>query len=157
MSEPLELRLVQAVQTAIRAITVAGGYFYTVEADAVKLDPNASVEELMRPNGDRPFVLIEVQPDEWEYSPANQCKLITRLVLHWVSDSTPTDDTSRLQTYYRGCADLEKALAADISLGGLAVDVRITERSVDYQLNGAQVWAKVAVDIRSHRTVGVPA
>lgn len=156
MTEPKEFLIVQSVQAALQAIKVSSGAYYTVAASAVKLDPNASIEDLIRPDGPRPFVLIELKPDVWEYSPANQTTLTLPMVVHWISDSTPTDDASRLKTYLRGCADVEKALAVDIARGGLAVDTRITERSMDLSMAGAQVWAQIGIQIRSHRTVGEP-
>lgn len=157
MPEPRELLIVQSVQTALLAIAVAGGYYSTVAAGAVKLDPNASVESLMRPDGPRPFVLLELKPDTWEYSPANQVKLTLPMVVHWVSDSTPTDDTSRLQVYLRGCADVEKALAVDITRGGLAYDTRVVSREMDLAMDGAQVWAQIGIEIRVNREFGAPA
>lgn len=157
MAEPLELQIVQSVQAALQAISVAGGYYYDVVASAVKLDPNQAVEDLIAPAGPRPFVIVEVKPDgEWVYEPSNRLRLVQKLTLHWVSASTPTDDTSRLQTFYRGCADVERSIAADHSRGGLAVDTRITGRTLDLAVDGAQVWASIDVDVLSRRTYGAP-
>lgn len=156
MSEPREFLIVRDVQAALRAISVSAGAYTSVADAAVKLDPNASIEDLIRPDGPRPFVLIELKPDGWEYSPANQVRLTLPMVVHWVSESVPTDDKSRLQTYLRGCADVERALAVDISRGGLAYDTRITERTLDLSMPGSQVWAQIAIEVRVHREFGQP-
>jgi hypothetical protein len=156
MSEPREYQIVQSLQAALQAISVAGGYYFDVVATAVKLDPNQDVEDLIAPGGPRPFVVLELKPDTWEYTPAGQLRLAVKLAVHWVSDSTPTDDASRLQTFFRGCADVERAIALDISRGGLAVDTRITGRTLDLAVDGAQVWAVLDVEILTRRTYGSP-
>lgn len=156
MSEPRELQVLQHLQAALQAISVAGGSYYDLAALAVKLDPNVNVESLIAPDGPRPFIVLEWKPDAWEYAPASQLRLTLKPVVHWVSESVPTDDTSRLQTFLRGCADVERAIAQDTSRGGLAVDTRIVGRTLDLAVDGAQVWAVVDVEIHTRRTYGSP-
>lgn len=156
MPEPIEFRILQNLQTALLAISVAGGYHYTVAAGAVKLDPNQNVEALIASGGPRPFVVLQLQPETWEYDPANQARLVLPVTIHWISDSTPTDDTSRLQTYLRGCADVEQAIAVDITRGGYAFDTKIVKRELDLAVDGSQVWAMVDVEIALRRTYGAP-
>lgn len=157
MPEPIDLQIVQHLQAALGAMRVADGYHFDVAATAVKLDPNHQVEDLIAPTGPRPFVILELTPDEgWEYQPAEQLHLALRVTIHWVSDSTPTDDNSRLQTYLRGCADVERAIAQDVTRGGLAVDTRIVKRLYDTAVDGAQVWAQIDVEITLYRQYGAP-
>ena len=156
MSEPIEYLIVRDVQAALQAATVAGGYHYTIAAAAVKLDPNHEVEALVAPDGPRPYVLIEVSPDEWQYVPSNDVTLVTKLNVHWVHDTDPTADEDLLLRYYRGCADVERALMQDISRGGRAVDTRITSRTPGRDTDSAQVWATLAVEIHQVRTCGAP-
>jgi hypothetical protein len=155
-ADPIEFRIIQNLLAALQAITVAGGYHYTVAATAVKLDPNQGIEALIAPGGPRPFVLIEVTPETWQYWPASQVELALPVKIHWVSESTPTDDASRLQTYWRGCADVEKTIAVDISRGGLATDTRITQRTLETVPDGSEVWAAIDVAMKLHRTYGQP-
>ncbi len=155
MPEPIEFQIVQNLQTALRAIAVASGYHYDVVATAVKLDPNQGVEALIPPDGPRPFVLIDVGKDRWEYFPAGELRLVLPVTIYWVSESLPTDDNSFMQTYFRGCADIERAIAIDPGRGALASDTRITGRTLD-SLGGAQVWAVIDVAISLRRTYGQP-
>ena len=154
--EPIDYQIVRNLQTALQAIAVGSGYHYTVAATAVKLDPNQNVEALIAPDGPRPFIVLELTPETWAYYPASQVRVVMSLTIHWVSESIPTTDESRLQTYLRGCADVERAMAIDVTRGGLAVDTRIVKRAFDTAIDGAQVWAMVDVALSLHRTFGAP-
>ena len=156
MSEPREFRIVQNLQAALLAISVTAGYHFDVDSLAVKLDPNCDIESLIAPNGPRPFVLLQVLPEQWEYRPSMRVTVTLPVVVHWVSDSIPTDDDSRLQTFFRGVADVEQALTQDITRGQLATDTRIVKRTFDTAVDGSQVWAMVEAEIRIDRTYGAP-
>lgn len=157
MPEPIDFQIVQDLQAALGAMSVSTGYHYTVAVTAVKLDPNHEVEDIIAPTGPRPFVILELTPDEgWEYQPAEQLVFRLPLTIHWVSDSTPTDDASRMQTYLRGCADVERAITRDITRGGLAQDTRLVKRTFDTAVDGAQVWAQIDLEIFVYRTYGAP-
>lgn len=157
MPEPSEYLIVRNLQTALLAIAVASGYHFGVAALTVKLDPNHDVESLIAPDGPRPFVIIEVKPDTWEYTHANRiARLVLPMTIHWVSDSDPTVDESRLQTYFQGCSDVERAIAKDISRGGLAIDTRILTRTYDTVVDGKQIWAQVHIEISTKRIYGQP-
>lgn len=156
MAEPIDYQIVTNLQTALRAMSVGSGYHYTVTSTAVKLDPNQGIESLIAPGGPRPIVILEVPPESWTYFPASQVRIAMAVTVHWVSDSTPTDDASRLQTYLRGCADVERAIAVDTTRGGLAVDTRIVKRTPEPVGDGSQVWASVDLEILVHRTYGQP-
>lgn len=156
MPEPIEYLIVRNLQTALLAISVAGGYHYDVAGLAVKLDPNQDIEALIAPEGPRPFLVLEVLPERWEYFPANQVRLTLPVTIHWVGQSDPTVDESRLQTYLRGCADVERALAIDIGRGGYATDTRIVRRTLDPRPDGAETWAIIETAIAVNRTYGAP-
>lgn len=156
MPEPIEYRAILNLQATLQAISVAGGYHYDVVDAAVKLDPNVAVESLINPAGTRPLILIEVNPGRWEYQQAGALKVRLPLTVHWVSESTPTDDTSRMKTFFRGCADVEKAAAVDINRGGLASDTRVTKQTFDTAVEGSRVWAQIEIDIWLHRQYGSP-
>lgn len=154
--EPSEYQIIVDVQTALLQIAVARGYHFDMAALTVKLDPDQDVEALIGPGGPRPFIVLEVKPDSWKYSPANRATLVLPLLIHWVSESMPTDDASRLLTYFRGCADVERAIAADISRGGRAIDTRILTRTYNTAVDTSQVWASIDVQIDSRRVYGQP-
>lgn len=156
MPQPNELQIVTNLQQALQGMAIASGYHFDVQAAAVKLDPNCDVESLIAPEGPRPFLVLEVKPDAWEYFPAKRVKVTLPVTIHWVSDSIPTDDASRLTTFMCGLADVERAIAADVGRGGFAVDTKITKRSYSTALDGAQVWAIVDVEITTHRVYGQP-
>jgi hypothetical protein len=154
--EPNEFRIVQNLQQALQGIAIAGGYHFDVLSTAVKLDPNCNVESLIAPGGPRPFIVIEVKPDGFTYSPAKRTTVALPLTIHWVSDSTPTDDTSRLQTFYRGLADVERAIVADVSRGGFAIDTEITKRTYSTAVDRSQVWSMTDVEVKTRRVYGQP-
>ena len=155
MPEPIEWRILQNLQTALRAISTASGHHYSVASAAVKFDPNQSVEELAE-SLNPPFLIIEYVPETWQYFPASQVKLLMPLTVYWVHDTTPTDDNSRMQVFLRGCADVEAAISIDHTRGGLAYDTRIVKRAPEHVGDGARVWAVVDLEIALHRTFGQP-
>lgn len=157
MPEPIAYQIVLTLQQALQAIAVASGYHFDVAATAVKLDPNQDIESLIAPDGPRPFILLELPPQPPpEYHPAGQIRQVLPVTVHWVSDAIPTDDTSRMLTFFRGLADVERAVAVDPTRGGLAVDTRIGQQSFDTAVDGAQVWAQIEIEISLHRTYGAP-
>ncbi len=161
MLEPLEFRIAQSLQTALKGITVAGGFHYDLAGTAVKLDPNHEAGDLIPganpPFGPpRPFVLLDLsEPDVFEYGQANEVIVLTPFTVVWVHDSDVADDDSLTKTYFRGLADVEKALAADITRGALASDTRVLNRQMR-EAEGREVWALVSGQVRSHRTYGAP-
>ncbi len=167
MPEPIEYLVMLDLQTALRQISIHDGYFHDVAGLAVKLDPNQGVEELVDPNGARPFLVLEKRPERWEYSGAvdyllggtpgmDQFLLTMPVVIHWINRSDPTIDESRMQEFFRGCADIETAIGIDRTRGNLAVDTRVTQRTYDEAFDSAQVWAMVEAEVRIYRTLGLP-
>lgn len=155
-ADPREYQIIRNLQAALQAISVAGGYHFDVTAVAVKLDPNHKVEDLIAPDGPRPFIIVELTAERWQYFPASELKLVVPVTIHWVSDSVPTVDESRMQTYFKGCADVEQAIALDTGRGGLATDTRIVRRTFDTAVDGSQVWALLDAAITVNRTYGQP-
>lgn len=154
--DPLEFQIVQNLQTALRSISVANGYHYDIESLAVKLDANHDVESLIGDQALRPFLILELPPDVYEYvEKPNRILLRMPFIIHAVNDTDPTDDDAMLKGYWRLCADVEKAIAVDITRGELATDTRIFEREIR-GLDGQLVWAMVKGEIREHRTYGEP-
>lgn len=168
MPEPHDYRLLLNLKAALQAISVAAGFFYTVDDAAVKLDAEHGVEELIAPNGPRPFVLIELRAESWEYHPSGEVLYTLPLTVHWVHTPAPMDDVvlnaptapedeDRLRFYCRGVADIEQALASDAGRAGLSVDTRITGRRWNPTTGGQDVWAEIDVELSVYRRYGVPA
>lgn len=158
MTEPREYRAVLALQALLQGIG-GSGYFYPIVGTVVKLDPNHGVDELVATNAPRPFVLLQVWPDQWRYDPHGQVVLVVPVTLHHVNDSDPTRDTDRLVTYWRGCADVEVALTPagfNTDLGGAAREVRILERMLNPETVGSVVWAQIKAEITIDREYGKP-
>ena len=156
-ADPIEFRIVQHLQTALLAISMAGGYHHDVTALAVKLDPDQNVEALIAPDGPRPFLVLDPQPETWDYAEMpNMVHLVFPVTVHWIGAAVPDDDDSRLQSFFRGCADIEQAITQDGERGGLAVGTRIVKRTLDLAVGGTQVWALVDLEIHVRRTFGQP-
>lgn len=167
MPEPIEYLVMLDLQTALRQVSIIDGYFHDLAGLAVKLDPNQGVEELIDPSGARPFVVLEKRPERWEYSGAvdyalastpgmAQVLMTMPMVVHWINRSDPTMDESRMQTFFRGCADIEAAIGLDRTRGGLAVDTLVVQRTYDEAFESAQVWAMVELEVQIYRTLGLP-
>ena len=168
MSEPLEFRALQALQAALQGVAGAG-YYYDLAASAVKLDPDQGVDELLEAFGPRPYVILEVTPDRWAYNyGADQVKVVLPVTVHWVHEPTRTSDqmlgepesahdADRLQVFWRGCADVERAIGRDVHLGGLVTDTRILNRRwVPSEQDSQRIWAAIETEITLHRTYGQP-
>lgn len=156
MPEPISFRIVQDLQTALRSIAVAGGYFYDVASVAVKLDPDSANDAVRAPGGVRPLILLQVSPERREYQPAGEVRLVLPVTVNWVQESDATDDDSRMQVFFRGCADVEQAITVDLSRGGLVIDTRIVQCVNNDDLEGSQVWAQIEVEIAMFRQYGRP-
>ncbi len=156
MPEPSDYLAIVNLQEAMQAINVGAGYFYDVRGTAVKLDPNHDVAALAGVDGPRPFVVLEVQPETWDYMPAMRVKVTMPVTVHWISESDPARDENVLQTFFRGCADVERAITRDLTRGGRATDTRIVKRTNNRDADGSEVWAMVDLVIASIRTFGEP-
>jgi len=160
MPEPLDYQIVLNLQTALVAISVASGYHYDMPAGAVRLNPDLDVESLIAPDGPRPFIFFKLGDQQWpreQYQPAMRLAHILPVTIAWVQDSDATTDAALLQTFFRGAADVEQAVAgtpASLTRGGLAVDTRIT--GIRQAGEGAEVWAVVDLEIKTMRTYGQP-
>lgn len=173
MTEPLEYQILLALQARFQQMSTDAGYFYGVDDSAVHLDPENGVDVLMGPDETgrkvRPFVVIEpVDGEEWNYEPANQLKFVLPVLVHWVHTAVPASDVvtgvpmppsdaARVRLYWRGCADIEKALnrSNDPGLGGLATDVRIVDRKwIGGPEVGQDVWAQLTLHVHTRREFG---
>jgi hypothetical protein len=160
VQEPIEYQLLTHLRDALAAITIGEGYHYDVRGTAVKLDPNHDVDDLIGVEGGppppRPFVLIELTSDAWTHMPSMRARIEVRATIHWVHDSDPTRDADRIQTYLRGCADVERAILVDLTRGGLATDTRILRRTFETSVDSSLVWGAIEIVMPTIRTFGEP-
>lgn len=170
LPEPIEFRIVQSLQAALKGIKTADGYHHTVKGWAVKLDPDHNVEDLI-PGGSeplgppRPWIVLDVSPTpSFDYMERPmRVRIAMPFVVHAVHDSDPTDDDAKLRTFFRLCADVEQSLVDDfggpagsgIARAGLAVMTTVTGRSMRDR-EGQEVWAQVAGNVVLHREFGAP-
>ena len=157
MPEPVELQILLNAQAALQAITTAAGYYLTVTPDAVKLDPDFAVESFIRASGVRPLIYLQPKPEEWRYVGMPQVlDLRWPLTVHWIQSTDASSDTARAEAFFRGCADVERALTQDVSRGGLAVDHRIVTRTFNLAEDGTEVWAEIETLVIVRRRYGQP-
>lgn len=144
------------LQEALLGISIDSGYHHDIAEFAVKLDPNHEVETMIGGQPLRPFLILELLPDRFEYvEKPSRVRVLMPFTIHAVNESDPKLDDALLATYLRLVADVERAIAGDIERGGLATDTRILRRRM-HDLGGEQVWAMVEGEIREHREYGEP-
>lgn len=157
MPAPIDFLILANLQQALQTIAVGDGYHFDVRGTAVKMDPNQNVEELVELDDPmRPFIAIEVLPLVFEYQPAKRVKVRRPVKVHWVKESRPERDEDLLETFARGCADVEKAIAVDITRGGHAIDTRITGATLNRDEDGSEVWVEIDAEVQLIRTYGEP-
>lgn len=156
MAESIEYQILLSIQTALKSITIAGGYKHDLASLAVKLDADAKVEEIIGAAGARPFIVLEPHAKQRTYQEApNGMRVIWPITVHFINDSDPVEDPAMLLTYSRMVEDAEKALAVDRERGNLAVDtvLRADEKRT---YEGSLVWALIPFEVLFHRTYGSP-
>jgi hypothetical protein len=156
--EPQDYLALTNLQTQLQAMSVDGGYHYDIPAGAVRFDLDHDVEDLIAPDGPRPFVIIEAFVEErWELvEKPNGLRLVKPVRIHWVDDFSPTADAAKLLKFLRGCADVERAIVPDPSRGGYASNTIITNRTFNEEANPLMVWAFIDASITIRRTYGEP-
>jgi hypothetical protein len=154
---PIDFLILTNLQQALQGISLGEGYHFDVRGTAVKMDPNQNVEELVELDDPmRPFIAIEVLPLVFEYQPARRVKVRRPLKVHWVKDSQAERDEDLLETFAKGCADVEKAIAVDITRGGYAIDTRISRATLNRDEDGSEVWVEIDAEVLLIRTYGEP-
>lgn len=162
LPDPVDFQIVQSLQTALKAMSTSSGYHYTVHGTAVKLDPNHKSEDLVpganAPIGPpRPFVLLDLSlPSVFDFPErGGQVRITQPFSVAWVNDYDLEDDDSLLRTFFRGIADVEKAVVADVTRGGLAYETRIASRQMRQPAKSRELWAVVSGVIVRSRAYGV--
>lgn len=160
MSQPILdvelLKAVQAVQTAIRAINGQIGYHVTVHPDSVTLDP---VNLLTMPVGALlPFFVLELTDQgDRTFEPADMVEDRRVVAITWRHDVPGRSYDRKMIAFAQIEADLERALATDPTLGGLAVDIRLRQgtRLVGDPTNDIVIGMHL-LDVHLYRQYGAP-
>ena len=128
---------------------------------ALKLDPDVDVESLIAPDGPRPFGLLELGDETWDYDEKGRgvAGILTMpFTVHFVGEISPAvADESRLREHFKGCADIEQALGTDAtmnSLGALGAWVQIARRRLSG--TGSLVWSSVDGSVKRRYVFGQP-
>lgn len=157
MPEPIEHDIILDMQTALRAISIAGGYFHDVDSQAVSIDPADHLEILTGTLARTPFFIIEVSPARrMQYFPAKQLLEVIPIDITAASDAQQLDPSSRVNTFERLAADVEQALVVDITRGNRVSDTRIVDKQMGMMVGAQRVIAVVQTEVRLHREFGKP-
>lgn len=161
MSEPLEYRAITRLGENLAAISVDRGFYHDVEDAIVTLDrAEAAAESEHAPD----WIIVEpgTKGERWDYEPASQAIAYVPVTVHWVGKATPPDfgdqpapppleRGARMRKFYRVCADVHRAIADDVSLGGIVVDVTVTGRDWNREIDGLDVYASIDLLLKTRR------
>lgn len=121
MADSQRLSALKGLQTRMRAISVADGYHYTVKSTSVALDriDLATVSPTALPF----FCIFSPTPSARKKEAARRVQEIVTVTIYARVDANGTSDDRKTIAAENLIADIEMALAADLNLGGVAVDV----------------------------------
>lgn len=156
MAEPREFLVLKNLKESLENISIDNGYHNDIAALALKLDGDHDVESRIGGQPARPFVIFQVSPDVFVYDEApNRVRVSLPFTIHVISDSDLTEDEAILQTYFRLAADVERAIAVDISRDEKAINTKILSRRIR-EISGAEVWGMIEGEILIRREYGEP-
>lgn len=148
--------ILQAMLVVVQGMTSADAYAYPlVDPDQATTDPTRNV--LTWPAANLPVWVLEVTPEgNKDYHPGNQVR--ETLVVNVVARGQAADVTGngRMEAWEALAADLERAFAADTTLGGLVYDLRLKVPTVYAGVGGSDVVVVQPVEMRTHRRFGQP-
>lgn len=149
----LALRRLRAVLQGINGS--AGGYTYTIKPASVRLDP---LNLLDTHETARPLVALELTDGgERTFQPADMLEDERLVIISALLDVPGQRADRRITAGLRLAADLERAIASDLTLGGLAVSVRARQPEVlmAHQTSAA-VIVQMPVILQLYRPYGRP-
>lgn len=156
MADSTRLRILKAIQAGLQAIA-GGAYHYPVAAaTSVTIDPTVNV--LTSVPADLPLYIVEPTPDgDRRFDPAMQLVNKMRGTITGRMDMTDvTDPAGRATVWENMAADIELALSADVTLGGLVYDLRLMEPAPFVGVGSGVVILVQPWEARVHRTYGAP-
>lgn len=156
MMEPLRLRLLHSLATALRGIRQADGYYYTVKPESVMLDP---VNILTVAATALPVFLVEPSTEGVRtYQPANRLEYAFFASITARVEADSLGASRKTEAWERLLADIERALTRDITREGLAIDTRLGEPTPLSTIGpDSMVLVLQPVELRHVRVYGEPA
>jgi hypothetical protein len=155
MSDSVRLQVLKNLQTTLQGMTGAGYHYPVGDNSQVSLDP--TVNMLTRGGPDLPFFLIEPTPDgNREFYPSEQ--IVENLIVNISAryDAASDDPLSKVTVWENLAADLEVALEADVTRGGLVVDTRCSTPQPFTGVGSNVVILVQPVIMKLYRRYGTP-
>jgi hypothetical protein len=155
--DPQRQRVIEALATALRT-NIAGGDYHFPLADSRQVSVDPTTNLLTWSGYALPMHVIEPTPDAVrEFYPAMQIRDEFDLnVTSRMDIADVADPAARMQTWERLHSDIERALAVDITLGGLVYDVRVLPPRPFVGIGSAIVIVASPVKVSYHRAYGEP-
>jgi len=155
-ADPKRLAVLDAMATVARGITGASYHFPVVNPKSVTLDPTFNV--MIATGVDLPLYVIEPEPEsQRDFHPAMQIRETMRGTITGRMDvADVVDPRARAAAWEKMAADLEKAYAVDVTLGGLLYDLRLMPPAPFVGVGTDVVMVVVPFEARFHRTYGEP-
>lgn len=152
------LQVLQAIQTRLQAISGASYHYPVTVAANVTIDPTVNVLTAGIAPGDLPLYVVEPTPEGTrQFWPAMQLVNGFRGTITARKDVTDSDDPAAKATIWENlAADIEVALSADVTLGGLVYDIRLLEPAPFIGVGSPIVVLVQPWEARLHRTYGAP-
>ena len=153
--DTLRGQTLEAIADRLKAMTVAGGYHWTVKATSVHLDP---INLLALPETELPAFLVETSDNVREFMPANCLEDEFDVLITGVVHANGTEVDRKTKAGENFIGDIEKTLCIDITLGGLLFDLRVVKADPVLAGIGTQNKVVVMVIVRcsQHREHGLP-
>lgn len=156
LTEPVLLGVLKNMVAVMRLIKGGGTYFNTIDDDAVLTEgvPLATVVK-------KPTVIIghriEAKMREVTGLTSTSVRETWGFVIEGRVDAMQADAFSRVTAFSQIVADLEVALRADVTRGGLAL-YTVMQQPTPYfgSANDPSVYFEQPVDVTLRRTYGVP-
>lgn len=157
MADSLRLQVLKALKAALEQINgPVGGFVYNVTHESmVTLDPTVNLMTVN--NVDLPMFVVEPTPDgNRDFHPAMQVRDVFRVNVHARADADEANPMARAQVWEDLAADVERALAANVTLDSLVYDCRCLQPAPFVGVGSPVVIVVIPLEIRFHRTYGAP-
>lgn len=154
MTETLLYNALLTLQTQLQTISEESGFYYSVQPDAVSLDPNDVVSVVTGRQVKSPFLMLEFPASRVTHGRSDQMlESIPLNVIGFVLADL-ADPLSRLKSYERLCADVEKAIHANVRLDDQVLDTRLVSKQMIPVPATQRVMALMQFEVRTYRFYG---
>jgi hypothetical protein len=156
MADSRRLAVLKAIKAVLEGISGAGYNYPVAAAQHVSTDPTNLL--VAAAPGNSPLYVVEPDPNgRRDFHPAMQVVEFVRGTITGRRDvGDVLDPNARAAAWEGMAADVEKALAADVTLGGLLYDLRLMPPQPFVGVGSPIVMVVVPFEARLHRTYGEP-